>query len=39
MQKWREKASHVIHGTADMTDSSHNGLFTFLATAKEKPKN
>jgi len=38
MQKWREKARefrHVIRGTADVTDSRRNSLFTFVVCYRE----
>jgi len=31
--KREEKASRVIHGMADVTDSRCNSLFTFVCTA------
>ena len=30
---------HVIHGTADITDSRYNSLFTFVSTVTEKLEN
>ena len=42
MQKWREKAGesyYMIRGMADVTDSRHNSLFTFLSIATEKLEN
>ena len=44
MQKRREKARSgefhdVIRGTADVTDSRRNSLFTFVSTLTEKLEN
>ena len=30
---------HVIRGTADVTDSRHSSLFTFVSTVSEKLEN